>query len=74
MLATQCPFSVVLLTVALGAVACAIYTVSTKTDIAVGHQSGDDLHDEVYLSIYDVGGAKSDYHAVARIAITRMDC
>jgi hypothetical protein len=28
---------------------------------------------EVYLSVYEVEGAKSDYHAVARIAITRMD-
>jgi hypothetical protein len=50
----------------------AIYTVTTKTDIAVGHQSGEDLHGEVYLSIYDVEGAKSDYHAVARIAITKI--
>jgi hypothetical protein len=51
----------------------AIYTATARTDIAVGHQSGDDLHDEVYLSVYDVNGAKSDYHAVARIAITRME-
>jgi hypothetical protein len=39
----------------------------------VGHQSGDNLHDEVYLSIYEVAGTKSDYHAVARVAITKMD-
>jgi hypothetical protein len=51
----------------------AIYTVTARTDIAVGHQSGNDLHDEVYLSIYDVAGEKSDYHAVARITITRLD-
>lgn len=51
----------------------AFFTTATKADIAVGHQSGNDLHDEVYLSVYDVEGAKSDYHAVARIAITRMD-
>jgi len=51
----------------------AIYSVSTRIDLAVGHQSGDELNGEVYLSVYDVGGEKSDYHAVARIAITRID-
>ena len=50
----------------------AVYTVTTKTDIAVGHQSGNDLNGEVWLSIYDVDGAKSDYHAVARVSITKM--
>lgn len=50
----------------------AIHTFTARTEIAVGHQSGNDLHDEVYLSVYDVEGAKSDYHAVARIAITKM--
>jgi hypothetical protein len=49
-----------------------VYTVNTKTNIAVGHQSGNDLHDEVYLSIYDVAGTKSDYHLFARVAITKM--
>jgi hypothetical protein len=49
-----------------------IYTVTTKTDIALGHQSGEDLHDEVYLSVYEVEGTKSEYHVFARIAITRM--
>ena len=38
----------------------------------VGHQSGDDLHDEVCLSVYGVQGAKSPYHAVVRITITRI--
>jgi hypothetical protein len=51
----------------------AVYTALLTTNIAVGHQSGNDLHGEVYLSIYDVDGAKSDYHAVARVAITRLD-
>lgn len=51
----------------------AVYTATAKTEIAVGHQSGDDLHDEVYLSVYDVNGAKSSYHAVARVTITRLD-
>jgi hypothetical protein len=50
-----------------------IYVVPATIDIAVGHQSGDNLHDEVYLSIYDVEGQKSDYHAVARISIVRID-
>jgi hypothetical protein len=51
----------------------AIHTVTEKTVIAVGHQAGNELHDEVYLSIYDVDGAKSDYHAVARVTITRLN-
>ena len=50
-----------------------VFTTKTKANIAVGHQAGNDLHDEVYLSVYDVQGEKSDYHAVARVAITRMD-
>lgn len=50
----------------------AVYRVDQRTDICVGHQSGNNLHDEVYLSIYDVDGEKSDYHVVARIAITRL--
>ena len=51
----------------------AVYVVTSKMDIAVGHQAGHDLHDEVYLSVYEVHGEKSDYHAVARIAIMRLD-
>jgi hypothetical protein len=50
----------------------AIHTFAAKTDVCVGHQAGADLHDEVYLSVYEVNGTPSDYHAVARIAITRM--
>lgn len=50
----------------------AVYTTPTRTEIAVGHQSGNELNGEVYLSIYDVDGAKSDYHAMARVSITRM--
>ena len=49
-----------------------VYTVPTKTSIAIGHQSGNELHDEVYLSVYDVEGIKSDYHLFARVAITRL--
>ncbi len=50
----------------------AVYTAKTETTIAVGHQSGEDLHDEVYLSVYEVNGIPSDYHVFARIAITRL--
>jgi hypothetical protein len=50
-----------------------VYVAPTRIDIAVGHQSGDELHDEVYLSVYDVEGETSDYHAVARITIIRLD-
>ena len=50
-----------------------IHVVTSKTEIAVGHQAGHDLHNEVYLSVYEVNGEKSDYHAVARISIVRID-
>jgi hypothetical protein len=46
--------------------------VKEKTTIAVGHQSGHDLHDEVYISVYEVAGVKSDYHVFARIVIDRI--
>lgn len=49
-----------------------VYTTKTKTKIAVGHQSGDDLNDEVYLSVYEVAGIPSDYHVFARISITKL--
>jgi hypothetical protein len=48
------------------------YTTAKKTDIAVGHQSGADLHNEVYLSIYEMNGTPSDYHVFARITITKL--
>jgi hypothetical protein len=38
----------------------------------VGHQSGENLHDEVYLSVYEVAGIKSEFHLFARIVITKM--
>lgn len=50
----------------------AIYTASTTTTIALGHQSGEDLNDEVYLSVYEVDGIPSEYHVFARIAITKL--
>ena len=44
-----------------------------RTDICVGHQSGNKLNGEVWLSIYDVGGIEqSDYHVGARISITKL--
>lgn len=48
------------------------YTTDKKTEIAVGHQSGGDLHNEVYLSVYEVSGTPSDYHVFARISITKL--
>ena len=51
----------------------AVYTTKETETIAVGHQAGNELNKEVYLSIYDVGGTTSEYHAVARVAITRID-
>jgi hypothetical protein len=50
----------------------AVYTTKTKTSIAVGHQSGADLHDEVYLSVYSVNGTTSNYHVFARISVTKI--
>ena len=49
-----------------------IYKTKTTTKIAVGHQSGDDLNNEVYLSVYEVSGVPSNYHIFAQISITKM--
>jgi hypothetical protein len=49
-----------------------IYTAAQRVNLAVGHQSGADLHDEVYLSVYNVAGTTSDLHVFARITITRL--
>lgn len=51
----------------------AVYAIVAPTTIAVGHQSGNDLRGEVYLSVYDVDGVTSEYHAVARVSVTRLD-
>jgi hypothetical protein len=50
----------------------AIYITEQETVIAVGHQAGEDLHDEVCLSVYEVAGISSDFHVFARITITTM--
>lgn len=51
----------------------AIHFFDEPTEICVGHQSGDDLKGQVWLSIYEpAGGKPSAYHVVARVAITRM--
>ena len=50
----------------------AIYTAREETVIAVGHQAGEDLHDEVYLSVYEVSGIRSDFHVFARITNMRL--
>jgi hypothetical protein len=49
-----------------------IFTCEKATQICVGHQSGEELNGEVYLSVYDVAGMTSPYHVFARIAVTRM--
>lgn len=49
-----------------------VYTTKTETKIAVGHQSGTNLHNEVYLSVYEVAGQKSNFHVFARISIERL--
>jgi hypothetical protein len=50
----------------------AVYSTREKTDIAVGHQSGENLNDEIYLSVYEVSGTPSDFHVFARLAITML--
>jgi len=49
-----------------------IHTFTSKSDVCVGHQAGA-LEDPLYLSIYDVGGTKSDYHVMARVSITKLE-
>lgn len=49
-----------------------IYSSDEVTHICVGQQNGEELNGEVYLGVYDVGGAKSLYHVFARIAITQL--
>jgi hypothetical protein len=43
-----------------------------KTSICVGHQSGHELNNKVYLSVYDVSGSKSNYHVFARVVVTKI--
>jgi hypothetical protein len=50
----------------------AIHTFTDPTTICLGHQAGDDLLDDVYLSMYEIAGVASNYHVVARLAITEM--
>lgn len=49
-----------------------IYTCEEKTNICIGHQSGEELNKEVYLSVYEVDGIKSEYHVAARITIMKL--
>jgi len=49
-----------------------VFLCDQTTHICLGHQSGEDLHDEVYLAVFDVGGVKSLYHVFARIAISKL--
>lgn len=49
-----------------------IHTFDAPADICVGHQSGDDLQEPIWLSVYIVDGVPSEYHVMARIAITRL--
>lgn len=49
-----------------------VFTCEKPTPICVGHQSGEELNGEVYLSVYDVAGVTSPYHVFARIAIVKQ--
>jgi len=50
-----------------------VFSSEHVTQICVGHQSGDEFADPVYLSVYAVDGVASPYHVFARIAIFRQD-
>lgn len=49
-----------------------VYTCEKETTICLGHQSGADLHNEVFISVYSVDGIPSMYHVFARLAINKM--
>ena len=49
-----------------------VLTCDKPTTICVGHQSGEDLHNEVYLDVYEVAGIPSPFHAFARITIFQL--
>jgi hypothetical protein len=49
-----------------------VYTCAQPTAICVGHQSGEELNNEVFLSVYDVGGIKSPFHVFARISVFKL--
>jgi len=49
-----------------------IYTCEKETTICLGHQSGAELHNEVYISVYSVDGIPSMYHVFARLVINKM--
>ncbi len=49
-----------------------VFTCEKVTQICVGHQSGDQLNNEVYLSVYEVDGIKSPFHVFARVAIFKI--
>jgi hypothetical protein len=44
----------------------------TDTSICVGHQSGNQLNNEVYRSVYMVDSISSPYHLFSRISISRL--
>jgi hypothetical protein len=49
-----------------------VITCRQPRQISVGHQSGNDLLEPIYLTVYDVAGETSPYHVCARIAIYQM--
>jgi hypothetical protein len=49
-----------------------VFTCPKVTQVCVGHQSGEELNGEVYLSVYDVDGMKSPFHVFARVAIFEL--
>jgi hypothetical protein len=49
-----------------------VYTCTQKASFCVGHQTGEELNKEVYLSVYEVDKIKSEFHVAARISIMKL--
>jgi hypothetical protein len=49
-----------------------VFTCDQPTLICVGHQAGEELNNEVFLTVNEVQGTKSDFHVFARITISRF--
>jgi hypothetical protein len=49
-----------------------VFTCQAPATLCLGHQSGENLHDEVYLDVYEVAGIPSPFHLFARLAVFQL--
>lgn len=49
-----------------------IFTCDQATQICVGHQSGEELNNEVFLSVFSVDGITSPFHVFARVTVVEL--